>query len=266
MWLMIYLRKMEKTVEPKIVWEDEEIAVLDKPAGMVSTRSGSVREITVQDWVEEKINLDFKKREGGGSEMEMEEFVNRSGLAHRLDKETSGCLLVAKNAVSLSRLMAQFKKRKIDKEYVSLLHGEMEPGEGRIRLPMARAEGYRQEIRFDGKTADTEWRVEKRYEGMSDDRWKGMGQWGESLSLVNLKIYTGRMHQIRVHMAHLGYPVFGDSRYLNKKQSEMDRLILRRHFLHSRKIIFELKNGQRQEVVAEIGEDLEKVLGKLVSR
>lgn len=222
----------------EVVWENEEIMVVNKPAGLLTLRENGVRGESVQDWAEKNLKV-------GG---------DRGGIAHRLDRETSGALLIAKKLDSLKFLMKQFKKRKIDKEYVALVHGWIEPREGRVKLPLAnKGKGdVRQGVRYDGKMADTAWATVERFL-----------QGEEKLSLLNLKIYTGRTHQIRVHLAHLGYPVFADSKYLNSSQMKLDRQVLDRHFLHARKIAFDLPNGQRQEVVVELPKELAGLVGGL---
>lgn len=196
--------------------------VVDKPNGMIC-----VRDESLEDW---------------------------PIIAHRLDKETSGALLMAKNVKALRFLMKQFKSRKIDKEYVSLVHGWIEPRNGRIRLPLANkgAGDIRQGVRYDGKVADTAWETIKRYTLN-----------GEKLSLLSIKIYTGRTHQIRVHLAHLGYPVFSDEKYLSKLQVKKDRRMLKRHFLHAKKITFNLLNGCKKEVEIDLPTELEELIKKL---
>jgi RluA family pseudouridine synthase len=206
----------------EIVWQNDNIMVVNKLSGMVC-----IRDETLKEW---------------------------PVIAHRLDKETSGALLMAKNLKALRFLMSQFKNRKVDKDYVALVHGWLEPKKGRIKLPLAKVGkgDVRQGIRYDGKVADTAWETVERF--LKD---------GSKLSLLNLKIYTGRTHQIRVHLNHLGHPVFADSKYLNKVQMSADRQVLDRHFLHARKIGFNLLNGQRQEVVAELPKKLVDFINKL---
>jgi len=210
-------------VKQDVLWENDDVVVINKPRGMLCVRDESLTEWSI--------------------------------IAHRLDKETTGCLVMAKNIKTLKFLMSQFKERKIDKEYVALVHGHVEPTEGRIRLPLAnKGQGdVRQGVRYDGKIADTAWETDKRL--VLD---------GEKLSLLNLKIYTGRTHQIRVHMAHLGYPVFSDSQYLSKTILKKDRQILNRHFLHAKRIAFALPDGTKQEVEAKLPKDLVKVLEQSV--
>lgn len=201
--------------EPKILYEDSELVVVDKPAGMVVLRVATSREPTVQDWVESQ---SWWK---GGED----EFLDRSGIAHRLDKETSGCLAIAKNPETLQKLMKMFKDREIHKEYVAVVHGRMEPAEGSIRLPIGRVknDGRKRGIVLTGKAAETRWKVEKHF----DDK-----------SLVRLWPKTGRTHQLRVHLAHLGHPIVGDMLYLNERQRVEDRESMGRHLLHAEAIEF----------------------------
>ena len=208
-------------MKPEVLWENGDVVVVNKPSGMICERDESLK-----DW---------------------------PIVAHRLDKETSGALIMAKNEVSLKMLMAQFKNRRIDKEYTALVHGWIEPKDGRVKLPLANMGrgDVRHGVRYDRKMADTAWETIERYSLN-----------GEKLSLIRLKIYTGRTHQIRVHMAHLGYPVYSDSQYLNKQQMKQDRQVLDRHFLHSSKIGFSLPDGSRKEVEVELPKDLLEVLEK----
>jgi len=238
--------------EIEVVWENEEALVVNKPAGMVVNRAESVKGRTVQDWVEEQ--------EWWQKEENEEVYTKRSGIAHRLDKQTSGCLLIAKNSKMLDELMSQFKKRETEKEYVALVHGWIEPEEGRIKLPLARSriDRKKQEVRYDGKAADTIWKRTEIYGGIDKEGWQGREPWGDRLSLVNIKLMTGRMHQIRVHLSHLGYPVFADEKYLNREQWERDNLILKRHFLHAEKIGFKVTGGKKIEVVAPLNKELKK--------
>lgn len=243
--------------EIEIIWENEEALVINKPSGMVVNRADSVKDKTIQDWIEEQEW--WQKKEDD------EVFRSRSGLAHRLDKETSGCLLIAKNVKTLGELMSQFKKREIEKEYVALVHGWIEPEEGRVKLPLARSmtDRKRQVIRYDGKMADTIWKRIDIFMGMNKEGWWGKEPWGDRLSLVEIVLMTGRMHQIRVHLSHLGYPIFSDEKYLNKEQVGRDSLILRRHFLHAKKIGFRITEKKKIEVVAPLSEELEKCMSCL---
>ena len=206
----------------KVIWQNDDVMVVNKPNGMIC-----VRDETLKEW---------------------------PVIAHRLDKETSGALLLAKNLKSLRWLMDQFKERKVDKEYVALVHGWIEPREGRVKLPLSskRRGGVRKAIRYDGKMADTAWKMVKKF---SKD--------GQKYSLLKIKIYTGRTHQIRVHLAHLGYPVYSDSQYLHRKQMWLDRQVLSRHFLHASKIEFSLLDGSKKEVEVELPNELSSFIDGL---
>lgn len=222
----------------EIVWEDENIAVINKPAGIMTNKIEGFLGESVQGWVVKNVKL------SGFSDELMR---SRGGLAHRLDKETSGVLLIAKNPKTLVELMRQFKKRIIKKEYLALVHGRLEPGSGIVRLPIRRNFKNRQmqEVHFEGRQSETAWKVEKYYDGFS---------------LVRVMPHTGRMHQIRVHMAHLGHPIFADEKYLDKKRRLDNRKMLDHHFLHAVKIGFFDMNGAWQEVEVELPEENKRIL------
>ncbi len=225
-----------------VVFEDDYLLVLNKPAGMVVNRAETVSSETVQDWVESRGEVE--NTEGV--------FARRSGIAHRLDKETSGCLLVAKDPQTLDQLLALFKGRQIYKEYLALVHGRLEPAEGEMRLPIKRDTRDREKwtVSWEGRSAQTAWRVEK-YLVLA----------GETLTLVRLFPKTGRTHQIRVHMAHLGHPLFGDERYLGDRRREADRRVLARHFLHAAALVFvHPMTGQELRVEAPLPSELHLLL------
>jgi 23S rRNA pseudouridine1911/1915/1917 synthase len=233
----------------KIIFEDSDLLIIDKPAGLVVNRSQTATD-TLQDWLDNYLKLN-----GIVKTEENKTFLDRSGLAHRLDKETSGCLVVAKNPESLSKLLAQFKERKVEKEYLALVHGRLEPRRGTIKLPIGRDSFTREKwrVHYSGKGAETSWQVVEYYQHE--------GQW---LTLVSLFPKTGRTHQIRVHMSHLGHPLFADERYLGVKRVKADQLMLNRHFLHATKIkVNHPQTGKRMEFESPLGDDLQRVLDKL---
>jgi len=233
----------------EIIWEDKDIVVINKPAGVVVNRVESAKGETVQDWAEKNLKL---------TGLDEEQMKARSGVAHRLDKETSGALLIAKNPAVLEHLMDQFKRRVIKKEYVALVHGKLEPEKGTIKLPVRRSLGDRkkQEVHFEGKQSETSWEVERYLSTRS-------GLVG--YSLVRVKPRTGRMHQIRVHLAHLGHPIFADIKYLGKKKRGGDRKLLDHHFLHATRICFFDMAGNWQEAEVELPEENERVLINLTN-
>lgn len=220
------------------LWEDDGGLVINKPAGMVVNRAETTSGLTVQDWVEAEYPAIARLK---ASSDDNRLFRKRSGIAHRLDKETTGCLMIAKNPVFLVSLLKQFRDRLIKKEYVALVHGHLKPAEGAVKLPLLRSRYDRErwEVHYGGKTAQTGWKVEK---------YLIVGE--REVSLVRLFPLTGRTHQIRVHLSHLGHPVFADEKYLSKPLRKEDRDKLDHHFLHAAKIGFFTQNSVWQEVKA----------------
>jgi len=195
--------------------------------GLVVNRAESVSAPTVQDWIEERLGKEFFQYED-------KLFRQRSGFCHRLDKETSGCLVIAKNPVALRYYLKLFKDRKLTKEYVALVHGKVEPTEGTVILPMKRSQFDREkwQVHYEGKKAVTSWKVIERFEYKNTEHWKN------SLTYLRLNLKTGRTHQIRVHLSFLGWPIFADEKYLNKELAARDREFLSHHFLHAERIEF----------------------------
>jgi 23S rRNA pseudouridine1911/1915/1917 synthase len=218
-------------MEPKVIYEDSAFAVIDKPSGMTVNRADTTRgEVTLQDAIISIFGLDeprIKVDEQGFRNA----FLERSGIVHRLDKETSGLILVAKTESAFSTLQQQFKNRTVHKNYVALVHGEVKPGDGEINAPIGRESWNR--MRFGvvagGKEAFTKYQVLERRLLRGNK---------EKLSLVSLEPKTGRTHQIRVHMKYLGYPLFADFLYAGRKTQRDDRKYLARVFLHAAEISF----------------------------
>ena len=238
-----------------IVFEDDRILVVNKPFGVVVNRAESIKGETVQDWVESRSQfLDVR------SQITDKLFLDRSGVCHRLDKETSGCLLIAKNPDTLKYYLGLFKDRKIVKKYKALVHGKVDPKMGEVVLPLKRSviEREKWRVHYDGKRAVTVWSVDGyyRYEAENQD-------WKNTLSLLDIGLKTGRTHQIRVHMSFLGWPIFADEKYLNAKQSKLDREYLAHHFLHSAYLGFRDENGVEQEIVAPLPDDCESLVKRL---
>jgi 23S rRNA pseudouridine1911/1915/1917 synthase len=154
----------------------------------------------------------------------------RAGIVHRIDKETSGALLIAKNEESFLNLQSQFKEKTIEKTYMALCHGHIRPEEGTIDLPLGRLPWNRRKFGVlpDGRASVTRYTLKKIYTSPTK----------EELSFVECYPETGRTHQIRVHMRHIGFPIFGDELYAGRKNSKRDRKLLARHFLHAHTIIF----------------------------
>lgn len=232
-------------MEIEILYEDNDTLVINKPVGLVVNRADSVTAATVQDWIEEKYKL----------------FIDRSGLCHRLDKETSGCLIIAKNSEALRYYLKLFKTRKLTKEYVALVHGKVEPDEGTVILPMKRSQVDREkwQVHYEGKRAETSWTVLSRFGYSNSEHWKN------ALTYLRLNLKTGRTHQIRVHLSFLGWPIFADEKYLNKELAGRDREFLSHHFLHAENISFKSFSGKDVRVEAPLPSDCILLLKGMVS-
>ncbi len=223
-------------MQPTILYEDQDLLILQKPSGVTVNRSDTTRnDETVQDFVEKHLGLSPYRStvvvpEGEFKSPE-ETFKERAGIAHRLDKETSGILLVAKTLPSFIELLRQFKERIVKKTYTALAHGKLQPEEGEISVPVGRLPFNRKRfgVVAGGRESVTAYKVLQLYTNPSIK---------ETLSLVELYPKTGRTHQIRVHLKHLGHPIFSDELYAGRKTARNDRQQLGRLFLHAAKIHF----------------------------
>ncbi len=252
-------------MEQIVLFEDNDIIIISKPAGITVNRSDTTKgEETVQDWAEEylqirstKYEIPFGFAQGERNNVKIEnsndqnsfgfrnsdfEFFNRGGIVHRLDKETSGILLIAKNPVAFAHLQAQFKKRTVKKSYTALAHGRLTPPDSEIRVPVGRLPWNKKQfgIVAGGREAVTKYKVISNYKfplGLSSGR-RLISNKKETLSLVELYPETGRTHQIRVHLKYIGHPIFADFLYAGRKTARNDRKLLSRVFLHAAKISF----------------------------
>ncbi len=232
-------------MNPKILFEDEDILVLDKPAGVTVNRSETTKENTIQDFLDNRF----------GNANDESEFSLRSGLVHRLDKETSGVILIAKNKDAFENLKNQFKERETGKTYVALVHGMLKTSEGEINAPVGRLPWNRMRfgILAGGREAVTKYKVLKTFEMQ-----------GEPLTLLELSPKTGRTHQIRVHLKHIGHPLFADPLYTGRKISKKDRKILPRIFLHAEKLEFKHPTtGERMIIESELPMELGNLVKSL---
>ncbi len=227
---------------PKILFEDDFILVIDKPSGMIVNRANTtVGVATIQDWLESKFsifNFQFSnksqiKNSNDQNSFEFRnsdfEFSSRAGIVHRLDKETSGILVVAKTPDAFLELQRQFKERQVKKTYIALAHGKVAPKEGVISVPVGRLPWNRKRfgVVAGGRDSLTKYKVIQNYT-----------LYATPYTLVELYPETGRTHQIRVHLKHIGYPIFGDELYAGRKTARDDRKKLSRVFLHAAKISF----------------------------
>jgi 23S rRNA pseudouridine1911/1915/1917 synthase len=203
------IRPLEPVAVPfEVRYEDEYLLVVDKPAGLV-VHPGAGRENRT---LAAGLIRRYPELEGVGGE-------TRAGLVHRLDKETSGLLLVARSEDVHHELTVELAARRIHRRYLTLVHGEMEMPTGTIDAPISRdpARPTRKMVSPEGRPSRTHYRL----------RWQG-----ERLALLDVDLETGRTHQIRVHLAAIGHPVVGDKVYSRRSSG------LKRMFLHAARLEF----------------------------
>jgi len=234
--------------EPRIekVFEDKYLLVLNKPMACLSLRTKTSDLFSLEDWMRREYSELFRAFKNKGSD-----FWKRAGVVHRLDKNTSGLILTAKDEISFLRLQAQFKKRTVKKAYLALV-AEKTPKGGVIEVPIARCSRVfgRWQADPEGLMAKTSFVCLEFYD-----------KEGESYSLLELRPKTGRTHQLRVHMKYMGWPIVGDSVYGGKRFAG-----LKRPFLHAGRINFDHpETGERICFEVELSRDLNEVLKKLGS-
>lgn len=238
-------------MEIPILFEDEQLLAINKPAGLVVNRAESVKGETVQDWVEKKVS-----RITYHVSSENKYFVDRAGIVHRIDKETSGILLVAKTPTIFMELQRQFKEREVKKTYVAIVHGKLVPPTGEIRATVGRLPWNRERFGIvpGGKEAVTRYKV-------IGHQLSVIGKNKEELSVVELYPETGRTHQIRVHLKYINHPIVGDYLYAGRKTSRDDRTWALRVMLHAWKIAFaHPKTGKMLAIEASIPDDMNSII------
>ena len=232
----------------QIFYEDDYLMVINKPAGVVVNRVKTEKGETVQDWIDNGTKVNRLTGQ------QAESFLQRSGIVHRLDKETSGCLIIAKTPEAFTELQRQFRAREVKKEYLALVHGMVEPKEGTIKVPIARSHHDRDKfaVSVGGRISETSYSVVSRL-AINDSR----------LTLLKVFPKTGRTHQIRVHLKYFGHPLVSDEKYGGSIALE-DRKWCPRIFLHAAKIIFTHPVSKKSlSVNAPTPTDLEKVIKQL---
>lgn len=285
-------KEREDNIAPKVLYEDSSLLVINKPSGMVVNRAESVVGETVQDWVEEYLKVPkvsevskVSKAFGTfGTFPSLDIFHTRSGTVHRLDKETSGILLIAKTPEVFEELQRQFKARGVEKTYVALVHGRVSPEEGIITAPVGRLPWNRERFGVfpGGRASETRYKVlsvlssqlsgtglsvvgkpvDRRPidQNLKTENRKQITEY----SLVEFSPKTGRTHQIRVHAKSIGHPVVSDTFYAGRKTSRIDRKWCPRLFLHASKISFAHPvGGKRMTIEAPLPEELQNALNRL---
>ena len=233
------LEKIDNQPEPipfDVLYEDEDLIIINKPAGLVVHPGAGHREHTLVN----ALLHHFPKLSGiGGKE--------RPGIVHRLDKETSGCLVVARTDEAHRGLSAQFAGRSVEKIYLALVAGKLRKSAGTIEEKIGRHPVHRQRMSIGskrGRAAKTEYRVVR----SSDE-----------ISLVECKLHSGRTHQIRVHLHHLGHPVLGDKVYGAKFAKDFPR-----QMLHAWKLGFQHpRTGKWKNFEAALPNDFEEAVKSL---
>jgi 23S rRNA pseudouridine1911/1915/1917 synthase len=197
----------DASIEVPVVYEDADLLIVDKPAGLVVHPSAGHEDGTLVNALLGRHGDAFGGIAG----------IRRPGIVHRLDRDTSGLLVVAKSDIAQASVMAQLKARRVKKTYLALVHGSVAAAVGRIEAPIGRDPGHRTRMAVvaSGRPATTGYRVRERFDG-----W----------TLLELDLITGRTHQIRVHLAAIGHPVAGDPVYgtgtSRRGPDGLDRLFL----------------------------------------
>jgi 23S rRNA pseudouridine1911/1915/1917 synthase len=247
------LRATAEEIPLNVVYEDDDLAVVNKPAGMmVHAGAGATDDQRNRGTLVNALLHRFGALSGVGGEL-------RPGIVHRLDKETSGLIVIAKNDIAHRKLGAEFSGRKVKKTYIALVHGWLKSTQGTISSPISRDAIRRVRMttrRIGGREAITKYSVEQRIES----------DFGK-FALLKVKIETGRTHQIRVHMASLGHPVVGDALYGAPREirgKSGPAISLSRNFLHSAELQFEHpRSGKLLSFSSLIPEPLVEFLGRL---
>lgn len=244
-------------MNPEILFENDDYLVINKPAGLVVHADGKTKERTLVDWIMEEYPeienvgepLIISGKEG------IHEVIKRPGIVHRLDRETSGIMVIVKTPESFEFFKSAFKDRDISKTYNAIVWGHVKEDEGVIDAAIARSKSdfrkwsAQRGARGTKRMAVTEYNVLSRF---IDGK--------EKFSLLELKPRTGRTHQIRVHMKYMNHPIICDSLYAEGKPKVLG---FNRTALHSRKIEFTDPGGQSQSFEAPYPDDFLETIAKL---
>lgn len=248
-------------MEIPILFEDETLLVIDKPPGLVVNEAETQHEQTLEKWLRDVKQIP----------------VERSGIVHRLDKDTSGVLVVAKNPDALASLQQQFQLRTTEKQYLALVHTILAEKSGEITTNFARNPKNRLKfaVTEEGKEATTAWRVEAYYRlpeaylsQLTADMNKNQKRYYEAqaifYTLLTVFPKTGRTHQIRVHLSSLRHPLVSDKVYTSRKLTKLDALWCPRHFLHAQSLAFDHPvTGERMTLTSPLPDDLQQALETL---
>jgi 23S rRNA pseudouridine1911/1915/1917 synthase len=243
-----------------IVYEDEHLAVINKPAGMVVHPGAGVQTGTLANAISYHFGLgilDFGFQDSD-EQSKIQNLKSKIGIVHRLDKDTSGLIVVAKDEQTVEELSRQFHDREVEKSYVALVHGSPEQNSGKIDAAIARNKHNRLRMKVapSGRSALSLWRVRERF---------------EKFTLLDVEIKTGRTHQIRVHLASINHPVVGDEIYNEGRDNTVADINVRnairsmsRFFLHAERLAFSHpKTKERLEFIQPLPTELKEFLKQL---
>lgn len=245
------MKAFAEDIPLRVVYEDEALSVIDKPAGMMVHAGAGVTEAGT---LVNALLHRYQTLSTTGGDL-------RPGIVHRLDKQTSGLIIVARNDAAHAKLAEMFSQRKMRKTYIALVHGHLERNKGTVDAPIARdmVRRTRMTTRRDegARTAVSHFMVERRI----------TSAYGK-FTLVRVRIETGRTHQIRVHLSSLGHPVVGDTLYgapgRLKNESTSDDLRLDRNFLHAAELEFAHPiTSEPLHFKSPLPEELAELLGRL---
>ncbi|MBI3342187.1 RluA family pseudouridine synthase [Candidatus Curtissbacteria bacterium] len=245
-----------------IIFEDPEILVLDKPAGLIVNKSQTTNTQTLQDQLAVYFNL--------GDSLGIGE---RAGIVHRLDRETSGLMIVAKTQKSFEKLQEDFKNRRVQKEYEALVHGTVLESDFVIDKPIGRVGAFGKfGIVVGGRESQTIIHVDSKFKAskvevdgdFTKSRIRYLKNHAQDYSLLTAYPKTGRTHQIRVHTKSMGHPIVSDSLYAPAKLLQFDLSWCPRLFLHARAITFKHPaSGAPMFFESELPQDLKQALAYL---
>lgn len=230
----------------EVLYEDDDVLAINKPAGLVVHSDGKRDELVLTNWIEK--NYPLIKGVGEPTTLSNSKVIERSGIVHRIDRETSGVMLIAKNQSAFLRLKTQFQNREIGKIYHAFVYGEMKDDDGVVDRPIGRS---RKDFR--------QWSAQRGARGEMREaitHYKVMAR-GGGFSFVEVLPKTGRTHQIRVHFKAINHPIVSDSLYAPKKDKALG---FERLALHAFSVEFNLSDGKKIKITAPYPDDFKKAL------
>jgi 23S rRNA pseudouridine1911/1915/1917 synthase len=254
------LRAMAEDIPLEIIYEDEDLSVVNKSAGMmVHAGSGATEDARNRGTLVNALLHHYRQLSSTGGEL-------RPGIVHRLDKQTSGLIIIARNDATHLKLAEMFSRRQMRKTYIALVHGALKQETGTINAAISRDAVRRTRMTTrraaGGRMAISHYEVVRRIES----------RFG-AFTLVRVRIETGRTHQIRVHMSSIGHPVVGDTLYgapaqlavtQKNKRTPSETTALERNFLHAAELAFaHPRSGKLLELSAPLPKELEEFLSQL---